>query len=199
MLNQMLEFYDKRQKLVEGIIESIYFFSMTVLIFVSHNVDGFIESHTFKFFAAMYMSFGLWTYEMKNHAFKKMLIDLFVKFSGIFAAAIVIAKLTGVVKLTGLYSSVFYPLTVVILYMLANRKSKWGSDFHGSSAEYLNHRFGRAVSVVPKIILFFAVLVPGILNASVKMFLISLVIGFAIEYIFVAMCFRKNRPKKLEA
>lgn len=198
MLNLILTFYDKKRKLIEGIVESIYYFSMTVLIFLSHDVDGFIGSPAFKLFAALYMSFGMWAYEMKNHTFKKMLLDLFIKFSWIFAASIVIAKLTGTVKLTGLYSSVFYPFTIILLHMLVNKKSKWGNNFRGSSAEFLKRRFSRVVSVVPKVILFFSILVPGALNASVKLFVVSLLMGFTIQYIFVGICFRKYPPNKLE-
>jgi hypothetical protein len=160
-------------------------------------VDGFVGSYELKLFAAMFMSFGIWTYHMKKHTLKKLLGDLLIKFSSVFVGAIIVANLSGVVMLTSLYGSFFYPLTIIVLYMLINKKSKCGNNFRGSAAEFLNQRFGRAPSIVPKVLLFFAVMVSGIFNAPVWMFLVFLLCGFALEHLFVFMCFKKSSNNNL--
>jgi hypothetical protein len=195
---KMLAFYDKRKKFIEIIVENIYLLSMTVFIFLGHSVEGYIGSYSYKLFASLFMSFGIWTYEIKKQEPKKKLTELLAKFVTVLLAVFIISEISGIVQLSGLNSSVLYPAFTIFIYWLIHRKSKWGSNLYCSSREYLEQKFGRTASIIPSIILFLAVLVPGIFNASTTMFVASLVIGFTLEQIFVILCFKKRRSIKLE-
>lgn len=194
MMGKLLKIYDDKIEYVRLIVDSIFQLSMIIMIFSIGKDDVYIQTHFYKLFASIFMSFGLWSFALKKATTKKVIIELVAKFFIMLVAALIIAKSTGEVKISGLESIIFLGF-IAIIYLVANRKSKWNNNLYCSSKEYLEINFGRTVSIVPQIIQFFSIIVPGIFNLDVKMFVASIVIGFISEQIFVTVVMKKSNRK----
>lgn len=193
-MKRVYEYYDSYEKIISVLVDFMYTVSMTVLIFLGHNVPGFIETHPYRLFASLFMAFGILSYEIKKQTMKKMILDLTSKFFATLLAAIIIAKLTGTVNVKGMYS-VIYPIIVIFIYGFINRKSNWtvnGKIKSLSSRKYLSEKFGSTVSAIPILLLFTALVLPGIFNVSIIFFVLSLLVAFVLENIIVYILEKKK-------
>ncbi|MBT2286949.1 hypothetical protein J7E78_25855 [Paenibacillus polymyxa] len=198
MVKKVHDCYIDKISIIGWIIEACYIFSMTVFIFISHETEGFLHTHTFKLFASLFVFFGLWHFSVKKSSFKKMLSDILLKTVALFAAIVVIGELTGVIKTTGLYSALFYPTTLLLMFWLKNRKSNWpGFSEKLSASEYREKKFGLNAKVIPDVLWFIVILIAGVLNVSTILYVLLLLLSFGVEIIFVAFYSHKQKMNKI--
>ena len=183
-MEKIYKYYDCHKKLIGILVDAIYSISMTLVIFLRHDSKGFSQTHSYRLFISMFMAFGIWSYEMKKQSIKEMAIDLGTKFVSIFIAAIIISKFKNGFELHDLYGSVLYPAFTSFIYFIMNKKYNWKINNQNkkmTASEYCLERFGRNASVLPKVFILGGIILPGIFNASVKMFILSIFLSFIAE------------------
>lgn len=181
-------FISKHNNIFVKIIDTIFTVCMAIFITISHGEENFVETHAFKFFAATFMAFGLLLYTLKKLSKTEMLLDVVFKVMAITGISIITAALTtSNIDFSGL-NSAFYLLFIILLYSILNKKSKWrinGEDKTCSSKEFLQYRYSKTISYMPTILIFIALLIPGIFNFTTTGFVISMSIGYSIELLVV--------------
>ncbi|MEK3726615.1 hypothetical protein [Lysinibacillus sp. FSL W8-0953] len=181
-------FISKHKNIFVKIIDTIFTVSMAIFITISHGEENFVGTHAFKFFAATFMAFGLLLYTLKKLSRTEMLLDVVFKVVAITGISIITATLTASnIDFSGL-NSAFYLLFIILLYSILNKKSKWrinGEDKICSSKEFLQYRYSKTISYMPTILIFIALLIPGIFNFTTTGFVISMSIGYSIELLVV--------------
>jgi len=192
MNNNEFTLVGKYKQTITKIVDVIFTIAMAVFIAVSHGEQNLIGTHIFKFFACIFIAFGLLLYTIKNSSKKELLYDVLFKVITLTSISIILALTIEKIDFSGLYS-VFYLMYIFILYSLLNKKSFWvinGEKKLLTSKEFLQIRFNKTISWIPTLLMFVAILIPGIFNFPTIGYIISLVVGYIIELVIVYLAFK---------
>lgn len=189
----MFNFYDKHIKGFEFIVDIIYQTSLVIMVMLASNLVNYTDTYAYKVAATFFVAFGLWSFSIKNYSKRQALKDLFTKFLIIFVSAFVFAWTTLKVKFSGLEAFIC-TICIMVVYLISNRKSIWPDKLKSSSKEYLKRTVGDILSRVPEIIMFFCIIIPGLINAPKWGLLVGLGLGCLSDILFVSLALKKRSP-----